>query len=764
MGRRESRGTRFALGLLITLSVLGCASPQKRSEARHGAVRAQSLEQLPADAPPLYREVLEFLWAERDRDARRSERGGVSWHADVLWESPRGNLTLERDKKLAAKKEEYARQLLALQFTGDFAHDLLLDRVRAKYFEATGVDARAARDARAQRFSLAGMPLEVYRYWRSVRERERARSPALDAADYLRTFHEDCTELGAIYASASTLPPKPTFAMLAGKLLGTEQVEAGGLFSVVGNAGYRCLPLVYAELARVAKAELARAPDGAPAPMPEHLQRLSETLGREADPLLRDTYAWLLGVARDSGGLDETRLRAAGLAVEETGRHLRFIADLTSTFATKVARERAAAPWAELVSRGLERGLERPFEDDFPALMALLLLREARPEAATPELTQALERRLEPWSGKEAFPARRFLPWAAARLASKPGEVLAELLPLEWLALEATGLNYSILDDRTREGMVRNVDGSLHEPLAFRELRRARLDQALRALRAATPADSASSTVLTWLSGQAQATLSLDGALPSGFTRCVKGDGYRVVPPAADVLAFRVVSDDLSPRVKGSAVRPTAASAEAARARLLIRALEQELEQVEIASDYASYVSARAARLKAADDSYRWGMETARDRNVDAAYAKVQETTAGTAGWANAERERILGEIAALRAKVRPGGTQKESAIYAASGMAQLKITYGDRDFGTWGGKVYFEGFDEEDVRTKANAKQSEILCGVLHREYRGTSRKLSALLDGLAPKGDAPAEKAAVGFSKERSRGTLNAFLRALP
>lgn len=174
------------------------------------------------------------------------------------------------------------------------------------------------------------------RYWRSVGKRD------FDADAYVRYFQDDCTHLGTIYPSAITLPPNPSFAEFAGKLLGTKRMGPDGPFSVVGEDLW-CLPLVYGELARVAKAELARTPDVPPAPIPEHLKPLAETLGREADPLLRDTYAWLLGVARDSGGLDEPRLRAAGLGAEETGRQLRFIADLASTFATHVARERAAA-------------------------------------------------------------------------------------------------------------------------------------------------------------------------------------------------------------------------------------------------------------------------------------------------------------------------------------------------------------------------------------------------------------------------------------
>lgn len=238
--------------------------------------------------------------------------------------------------------------------------------------------------------------------------------------------------------------------------------------------------------------------------------------------------------------------------------------------------------------------------------------------------------------------------------------------------------------------------------------------------------------------------------------------------PAADLLTFHVVSEDLTPRITGSEARPTAASQEAARIRLLIRALEQELEQVEIASDYASYVSTRAARLNAVDDSYRWGLETARGRNFDAAYARLQETTAGAQNRAEAERARIRVEIAESRAKEQALGNRKEtgSPIYTASGTVQIKATFAGKNvpFCIKDDRVYFQGFDEEDVRTKVKATQSSFLSSTLNSKYRNCARELNFLLDGLTAKRDDPAEMAAVKFAKERSADNLNAFLRALP
>lgn len=256
-------------------------------------------------------------------------------------------------------------------------------------------------------------------------------------------------------------------------------------------------------------------------PLSQALAPLASALDQEADPLLRDTYRWLLGLARDNEAFRDGWLAPAATLRER----LEVLDQHAASFVAKVVRERAAVEWSELAKRAHVQSWTGRLDADLPLLTAVVLLRQGRPDAAPEEAMKLLAEKLA--RGAPVFAAREsVLQLAAARLRPAPTDALVELAPLALVVKgrlpAALGASSDVEQEVTR-----------------------RLAAAFEAhLATARPAPgSASAAVYAWLGDVFVARASTTGPLAEPSAACLAKHGLRRSEPGPQTWTVRVVAD-----------------------------------------------------------------------------------------------------------------------------------------------------------------------------------------------------------------------------
>jgi len=725
--------------VVLAIGSMGCASvpviPNDVQLAR-AKQRESSLRELPPNSPPELRDTLQFLWDQEDRkyDAQRRTFQCPSNYGLFTQACAFDDL---REDRLA----ELFGRLRKLRYSGRIADDLLLEKVRYLLLRA---NPRLLADTGTfhERFPLKDAPLDVLmsdgfneNERQVLREMQKDKSMQGSYQDrvgfFTRQLEKDyfwrCPAgVTQLRRATASLPADVDFQTLASALLDTRdqrvfpslkefpQLEAEARSETAEKPN--CLrPLVFSELTRVLRKELAsqtfKPSDPAPA-LVQALQPLDAQLSAEPDALLRDTYRWLLGLAQNNQTFDPGWLRAPSGGAPTLPSAIMALEKNAEAYFASPARERAASEWDALMQRAIERSWSGDPAADVPLVMAMRLLMRGEPVMKKTNLTQKLIERLQDPHALRAS-LMTIGPLVSARLEKTPRDALGALA----------------LGNRL-------VSSGASEDWGKRSAERLAARLAVERLSAGAPG-SATRAVVSWLRSALDPQLSIEGPHADRVASCLESSGIRRTAAMPDVMAVKISFDAPTSRVVKSAggKRTETYYLPDDERRLLERALKNELAEIERVEDYAAYVRGRATRLKVSDDKLRYGRETARDRNFDSSYRKVESAAGEARRWADAERERIRAELAELdeprqRVVSFPPG---ERTVF------DVKLTLRSEWAGGFDVLTFSNDYASEDAALKAqadfacsNARSLAKSLG-LHRKAQLASASVATESDRLA-------------------------------